>query len=101
MGMHEPRRNGAKSGGFGGYSTIDTITQTTRFRAAVATVPGFSDLFYFYSIMLPSGDAYRMHETEYDMGGATPWSNPGAYLQVSPFFHLDRVQTPLLMIAAQ
>jgi dipeptidyl aminopeptidase/acylaminoacyl peptidase len=31
--------------------------------------------------------------------GAAPWENPQRYVQNSPVYYLDRVQTPLLIVA--
>jgi dipeptidyl aminopeptidase/acylaminoacyl peptidase len=83
---------------FGGYNTIGLITQTNRFAAAVATSPGWPNLFESYATFK---GGVSMHigyyeETQGDMG-CHPWECRDRYLENSPFFFLDRVTTPLLM----
>ena len=35
------------------------------------------------------------------MAGATPWSEPEAYVEASPFFAADRITTPLMLMHAE
>jgi dipeptidyl aminopeptidase/acylaminoacyl peptidase len=92
---------------FGGFSTYGLVTQTQRFRAAVA-LAGLSDLISLYGQF----DA-RYRYTDYPQEnlfmqallergqvglGGPPWSNWNRYIRNSPIFYVDRVQTPLLII---
>jgi dipeptidyl aminopeptidase/acylaminoacyl peptidase len=92
---------------FGGYSTYAIVTQTNRFKAAVA-MSGHPDLISLYGQFLPS-ERYsdRAHDglvtaslSEYgpfNMGGSL-WSDFGHYMRNSPVFYLDRVETPLMIV---
>ena len=100
LGISDPNRFGLTGESWGGESTVAILTVTNRFKAALATVPGFVDLFYFYSQLQPSGDAFRVQEVEYNLKGKTPWNDRNLYIKRSPFFFLDRVHTPLLIMAA-
>lgn len=91
----------------GGYTTYGLVTQTNRFRAAVA-MNGFSDLTSVYGTF----DARKRYMDEshlrqsiiglMEIGqGAMdnpPWKDLGRYLRNSPITYVDRVETPLLMI---
>jgi len=77
------------------------IVQTTRFKAAVEDA-GPSNLVSYYSQLRKSGVTnYYIGLTEAGQGagGGTPWQFRDHYIENSPFFFLDRVKTPLLIIA--
>jgi dipeptidyl aminopeptidase/acylaminoacyl peptidase len=84
---------------WGGYQTAYLITQTTRFRAAVAGAP-VSNMFSAYGGIRWESGLPRQFQYEHSQSriGATPWDAPLKYLENSPLFMADRVQTPLLMI---
>jgi len=97
MGVSDPDRFGITGESLGGYTTLSIIAQTDRFRAAVSTV-GYDNEFNSAMMFLPSGDAFRLQEAERFTGG-TPWKNRDCYIAASPFFFLDRIRTPVLIIA--
>jgi dipeptidyl aminopeptidase/acylaminoacyl peptidase len=73
--------------------------QTTRFRAAVASA-GIYDPISYYGKMERDGDAFGVgwcEEGQIHLGGP-PWEFPSRYLEHSPILHLDRVQTPVLIL---
>lgn len=81
-------------GSFGAYATSYVITQTTMFDCAVsrATPP---ELFRNWA----SGrdrDSNNIERGQARMGGS-PFQVQGRYLSQSAFFHLDRVETPVLI----
>ncbi len=93
---------------FGGYTTLATLTQTDRFRAAVA-ISGYSDfaaawgsLTLFaqvapdqgYTSLWPTGGI----EATQPQLGAPPWAVPDRYVRNSPLYAADRIVTPLLLI---
>jgi dipeptidyl aminopeptidase/acylaminoacyl peptidase len=89
---------------FGGYSTYGLITQTHRFKAAVATA-GLADLISLYGTFAPH---YRYTDTPHEQlfpltfmeseeMGSPPWSDLGRYLRNSPIQYVHRVQTPLFI----
>jgi dipeptidyl aminopeptidase/acylaminoacyl peptidase len=99
LGIADPERLGVMGHSFGGYSVSALITQTTRFRAAV-TSAGVCDLISVYGQMGRDGDAFGVgwcEEGQILLGGP-PWEFPLRYLENSPILHLDRVQTPVLIV---
>ncbi len=93
---------------FGGYTTMATITQTNRFRAAVA-LDGISDLVDYWSTLslwraLVPEDGYgsigvtgTVESTQPQLG-APPWKDLDRYTRNSPLLYADRIETPLLLI---
>jgi dipeptidyl aminopeptidase/acylaminoacyl peptidase len=84
---------------FGGYTTLSLITQTTRFKAAIS-LAGDGNLLGLYGEMDSTGATFGMGILENGQGmmAGTPWEARDRYIENSPFFYLDRVQTPLLII---
>jgi dipeptidyl aminopeptidase/acylaminoacyl peptidase len=98
MGVADPERLGIMGTSYGGYSTLALIVQTTRFKAAVMDV-GFANLSSMYGVMLKSGMPLGAGWAEEGQGrmGGPPWEFPERYVQNSPLFFLNKVQTPLLI----
>jgi dipeptidyl aminopeptidase/acylaminoacyl peptidase len=82
----------------GGYDVLALITQTSLFCAAVASA-GMVNLMAYGTIDDSGSAPYGMSETGIYACGGTPWERRDAYIENSPFFHLDRVRTPLLVIS--
>lgn len=99
LGIADANRLGIMGHSYGGYSTLSLIVQTTRFKAAVDSA-GPGDLVSDYAIMDPKGSSWAIGWAETGQGrmGGTPWQYRDRYIENSPFFYLDRVQTPLLII---
>lgn len=97
MGIADPDRLGVMGHSFGGYSTLSLITQTTRFRAAMMSA-GFGNMIGKYGQLNKSGASYGVAAVESIYLGGPPWSNKLGYIENSPVFYLDRLQTPLLII---
>lgn len=98
MGIADPHRLGICGHSYGGYSTLSLIVQTHRFKAAVV-LAGFSNLITLYSDLSPDGSSMWTGWAESDQGamGGMPWQYRKRYIENSPFFYLDRVQTPVLL----
>lgn len=99
MGIADPGRLGVMGHSYGGYTTLALIVQTNRFQAAVEA-DGMADLIGAYGQMDKSGAAFGTSfegQGQILMGG-TPWQFPERYIENSPVFHLDRVETPLMMV---
>lgn len=106
MGIADPDRVGVIGVSFGGYCVYGLITQTQRFKAAVA-LAGVTDLFGFYvdldrryrfsNGLVPLLSAWGTESQQMSMGVA-PWTDPARYLRNSPFLYVDRVTTPVLMV---
>jgi dipeptidyl aminopeptidase/acylaminoacyl peptidase len=106
MGIADADRVGVIGHSYGGYSVYGLVTQTQRFRAAVAFA-GVSDLVsmwgrldsrYRFSSAVNSLSAPATAEAQQMRMGVPPWEDPERYLRNSPFFHADQVTTPILMI---
>ncbi len=101
LGIADPDRIALMGTSWGGYSTLGLLVQTTRFKAAVM-VAGFGDLMGFYGEMDDSGSSLGIGILEEGNGTlhipGSPWVFRDLYLENSPIFYLDRIETPLLII---
>ena len=99
LGIADPDRLGIMGHSYGGYSTLSVIVQSTRFKAAVDSA-GPGDLISDYGIMDAKGGTFGVGWAETGQGkmGGTPWQFRDRYIENSPIFYLDRVQTPVLII---
>ena len=102
LGVADPDRIGIMGHSYGGYSTLVLLEQTRRFKAAV-DYAGISDLVSYYGWMQPDGEADSTGYLEAGQGGmgGTPWEFRNRYIENSPFFYLDRIETPLLIIQGE
>jgi len=101
MGIADPDRLGVMGHSNGGYGTLGLIVQTNRFKAAMEA-DGMGDLVGSYGQMDGSGAAFGSSNLENGQNalGGTPWQVRDRYIENSPVFYLDRVETPLLIIHA-
>ena len=98
QGITQPGRLGLMGHSYGGYCTLALLTQTNLFSAAVASA-SFSDLVSTYVTMRENGSDQWLGWCETGQGrmGGSLWEKRTAYIENSPIFYLDRVQTPLLL----
>jgi dipeptidyl aminopeptidase/acylaminoacyl peptidase len=106
LGFADPERIGLMGHSYGGYTVYGLVTQTQRFKAAVAYA-GPTDLLSLYGSLDPR---YRFNdvttpiwgpyflESQQARMGVPPWQDLERYLRNSPYVHADKVTTPLLMI---
>jgi dipeptidyl aminopeptidase/acylaminoacyl peptidase len=99
LGYADPERLAVMGQSYGSYSVLSLITQTDRFKAAVISAVAAPDLVTGYLYMSPDGVGSETGFYENGQGnmGGTPWDNKDRYLENSPLFLFDRIQTPLLM----
>lgn len=99
MGIADPDRLGVMGQSYGGYCTFALVVQTKRFKAAMIS-DGYADLFGHYGEMSDEGTAYgtSIEESGQGLMGGTPWEFRERYIENSPFFYLNRVETPVLMM---
>jgi len=99
LGFADPDRLAVMGHSYGGYSVLSLIVQTNRFKAAVV-MAGDGDLFGLYGEMRSDGTAYGVALTEHGQAliGGTPWDHRDGFIENSPFFYYDRIQTPVLII---
>lgn len=83
-------RMGVMGGSYGGYMTNWIVTQTDRFKAAVASA-SLSNLISFYSTSLYQ-DLIHAEFNGY------PWDNYDLLWDRSPLKHIKKAKTPLLLI---
>lgn len=94
----------------GGFATLGLLTQTARFRSAIASA-SFSDLTSLYGTFYgqyrhgdagppQKGQVLRMLQMEkgvFGFGGP-PWEHPESYHAESPLSGASKVQTPLMLV---
>ncbi|WJI16112.1 prolyl oligopeptidase family serine peptidase [Pseudoxanthomonas winnipegensis] len=87
---------------YGGYSTAAIVSHTGLFRAAIP-VNGTFDLASFYAGMDDAGGSHWIRWAEQGQGrmGETPWANPQRFIDNSPFYRIDRIHTPMLIVAGE
>ena len=91
-GFADPDRLGVGGSSYGGFSTLWVITHSDRFKAAVAARPvSMLESFYGSSDI---GWLFGAREMR-----AEPWDEPDQYRRLSPALKLQRVTTPLRLIA--
>ncbi|HVB31937.1 MAG TPA: prolyl oligopeptidase family serine peptidase [Gemmatimonadaceae bacterium] len=98
-GYVDPNALGIQGHSWGGYQTAYLITQTHMFKAAMAGAP-VADMFSAYGgIRWQSGlnRSFQYEHTQSRIGGSI-WQEPLRYLENSPLFWVDRIQTPLLIM---
>lgn len=84
---------------WGGYQTSFLITQTDRFKAAVAGAPLTNLISMYSSIYWNSGSANQpIFESSQGRFTGGYWTNLRAYARNSPVYHARRVKTPLLLL---
>lgn len=103
-GLVDGSRLGLQGHSFGGWGTATVLTQSTRYRTAIA-LSGLYNLTSFYGAF-NSGrfdseapyPALNWSEQSQPGLGAPPWRDPERYIRNSPLFRADRIETPLLLI---
>jgi dipeptidyl aminopeptidase/acylaminoacyl peptidase len=109
-GVADPERIGVVGQSGGGFATLGLITQTNRFRSAIASA-SYSNLVSLYGTFYGQyryGDAgppqkaqiLRMLQLEkgfFGLGGP-PWAETDRYRAQSPIASVDKVETPLMLI---
>ena len=89
-GVADPARLGLMGWSYGGYLSISTLTQTTRFKAASIGAPATDWITYY-------GQSDGPKEVLWTYFGGTPWEVPDNYARHSPRFRLKEVRTPALL----
>ena len=103
MGIVDADRLGITGYGSGGYFTAGLITQTNRFKAAVCG-GGFYNLTRIYGDLTKRGKSHGINwiegKNQMDIGGSL-WEKRQQYIDNSPLFHLDKVETPVLVYCGE
>ncbi|MEM9987072.1 MAG: prolyl oligopeptidase family serine peptidase, partial [Bacteroidota bacterium] len=90
---------GIQGQSWGGYQVAYLVTRTNMFKAAMAGAPVSNMTSAYGGIRWGSGRS-RMFQYERTQSrlGTTLWENRTRYIENSPLFYADRVETPLLMM---
>jgi dipeptidyl aminopeptidase/acylaminoacyl peptidase len=99
LGYADAARIGEMGQSSGGYSTLAAIVTSPRY-AAAAERAGPANLTSVYGIFDERGGNFGVGWSEEGQGrmGGTLWEQRDRYINNSPIFFLDKVQTPLLII---
>lgn len=91
-------RLGIQGQSWGGYQTAYIITRTNLFRAAEAGAPVANMTSAYGGIRWETGIVrqFQYEKTQSRIGG-TLWDKPMNYIENSPLFFANRVETPLMM----
>jgi dipeptidyl aminopeptidase/acylaminoacyl peptidase len=91
---------GIQGQSWGGYQVAYLVTATDMFKAAWAGAPVVNMFSAYGGIRWESGmNRQFQYEKTQSRIGATPWQRPDLYMENSPFFHLPKVKTPLVIMA--
>ena len=88
-GVADPERLGVGGWSYGGILTDVVLTKTSRFKAAVS---GASMANHFAGY----GTDHYQYEWEKELG--LPWKNAALWRRLSPFFQIEKVTTPTLVV---
>jgi dipeptidyl aminopeptidase/acylaminoacyl peptidase len=99
LGIADRDQLGVMGQSYGGYSTLSLIVQTKRFKAAMVA-DGYADNLASYGTMNKDGTAYQTAIEEQGQGlmGGTPWQFRERYIENSPVYYFDRLETPVLIL---
>lgn len=98
MGIADPKAIGLHGHSWSGYQAAFIITQTDIFAAAVAGAPVSNMTSAYGGIRWGSGLSrqFQYEATQSRIGGSL-WEYPERYIENSPLFFADRINTPLLI----
>ena len=98
-GFVDPKRIALQGHSWGGYQAAYLVTRTNMFACAEAGAPVANMTSAYGGIRWESGlsRAFQYEHQQSRIGGSL-WEYPMRYLENSPLFALDRVQTPLLIL---
>ncbi|MGI2096345.1 prolyl oligopeptidase family serine peptidase [Shewanella glacialipiscicola] len=99
MGVADPDAIGLQGHSWSGYQTAFAITQTKMFKAAVAGAPVANMTSAYSGIRHGTGVARQFqYETGQSRIGASLFAALQKYIENSPVFYADRIQTPLMIM---
>ncbi len=78
---------------YGGFMTMLLVTRTNMFEAAISHA-GISSISSYW------GEGYWGYSySAVASSGSFPWNNKELYIEQSPLFHADKIETPLLLLS--
>jgi dipeptidyl aminopeptidase/acylaminoacyl peptidase len=99
LGVADPKAIALHGHSWSGYQTAFVVTQTDIFKCAIAGAPVSNMTSAYGGIRWGSGRArqFQYEQTQSRIGGSL-WEYPERYIENSPVFYADRIQTPLLIM---
>lgn len=99
QGYVDEKAIGAQGHSWGGYQVAYLATRTRLFAAIESGAPVVNMLSAYGGIRWGSGLARSFqYEHQQSRIGGTPWSTPLRYIENSPLFDMDKVETPILIM---
>ena len=106
QGYADPERWALIGHSYGGYGVNAVITQTDRFKAAIALAGPvnlgsvFASGLHYAPTQPPSGLPFGTRWAEGPLGrmGVPPWDDPQRYVDNSPLFRAGDIRTPLMLV---
>jgi dipeptidyl aminopeptidase/acylaminoacyl peptidase len=98
-GYIDPARIGVQGHSWGCYQIAHLLTRTDLFRCAESGAPVVNMFSAYGGIRWGSGMSrqFQYERTQSRIGG-TPWEYPLRYMENSPLFFMDKVNTPVLIL---
>lgn len=98
-GFVDEKNIGLQGHSWGGYQIAYLVTRTNLFKAAEAGAPVANMISAYGGIRWESGLS-RMFQYEHTQSriGGTLWEKPLLYIENSPIFFADKIQTPILLL---
>ncbi len=98
-GFVDPKRLAIQGQSWGGYEVAYMVTETNMFACASAGA-AVSDMFSAYGGIRWGSGLVRQFQYEKSQSriGGTPWNSTLRFIENSPIFFADKIQTPLLMM---
>lgn len=99
MGVADPEAIGLHGHSWSGYQTAFVVTQTDIFACSIAGAPVSNMTSAYSGIRWGSGLArqFQYEKTQSRIGGSL-WEYPERYIENSPVFFADRIETPMLIM---
>ncbi|MBL0741640.1 alpha/beta hydrolase family protein [Chryseolinea lacunae] len=99
LGFVDEKNIGLQGHSWGGYQTAYLVTRTNFFKAAEAGAV-VADMVSAYGGIRWETGLSRMFQYEHQQSrlGATLWDKPLRYVENSPIFFADKIETPLLLL---
>lgn len=91
-GFIDSTKMAAYGGSYGGFITMDLVTKTNLFAAAVSDA-GISDIASYFG-----GGTWGFSYGDIALPNSFPWNRPDVFAGKSPLYHADKIRTPLLLI---
>ena len=90
---------GTQGHSWGGYQIAYLVTRTNIFKAAESGAPVANMISAYGGIRWWTGLSrqFQYEHTQSRIGG-TPWEYPSRYIENSPIFNIDKINTPLLIM---